>query len=85
VPVPRLQAKDRVQVKPGEKIPVDGLIVKGRSSVNEAMLTGESRPVQKTEGDEVVGGAINGESAVTVEVKKVGGETYLSQFLHMVR
>jgi len=85
VPVSALKAGDRVIVKPGEKIPTDGVIVEGRSSINEAMLTGESKPVEKTEGDEVIGGAINGESAVTAEVKKVGDDTYLSQVVNMVQ
>jgi len=85
VPVSALKAGDRVIVKPGEKIPTDGVIVEGRTSINEAMLTGESKPVEKTEGDEVIGGAINGESAVTAEVKKVGDDTYLSQVVNMVQ
>jgi Cu2+-exporting ATPase len=85
VPVSELKAGDRVVVKPGEKIPTDGVLVEGRTSVNEAMLTGESKPVEKAEGDEVIGGAINGESAITAEVKKVGEETYLSQVVNMVQ
>jgi Cu2+-exporting ATPase len=85
VPVTELTHQDRVLVKPGEKIPVDGVVVEGRTTVNEAMLTGESKPVEKREGDEVIGGAINGESAVTLEVKKTGAETYLSQVVEMVR
>jgi Cu2+-exporting ATPase len=85
VPVSELKAGDRVLVKPGEKIPTDGVIVEGRTSVNEAMLTGESKPVEKAEGDEVIGGAINGESAITAEVKKVGEETYPSQVVNMVQ
>lgn len=85
VPVSKLKAGDRVLVKPGEKIPSDGLVVDGHTSVNEAMLTGESKPVEKNGGDKIIGGAINGESAITIEVKKVGDETYLSQVVHMVR
>lgn len=85
VPVTELQHGDRVLVKPGEKIPTDGVIVEGRTSVNEAMLTGESKPVEKGEGSHVIGGAINGESAITVEVQKTGDETYLSQVIEMVR
>ncbi|GMU23590.1 MAG: copper-translocating P-type ATPase [Phycisphaerae bacterium] len=85
VRVDELRHRDRILIKPGEKIPTDGSIVEGRTSVNEAMLTGESRPVEKGEGDEVIGGAINGESAITVEVQKTGGETYLSQVIEMVR
>ncbi len=85
VPVDDLAGGDRVLVKPGEKIPIDGKVVDGRTSVNESMLTGESKPVEKGEGDEVIGGAINGEAAITVEVQKTGDETYLSQVVEMVR
>jgi len=85
VPVSALQRGDHVVVKPGEKVPVDGLIMAGRTTVNQAMLTGESTPVEKGEGEEVIGGAINGESSITVEVHKTGGETYLSQVIEMVR
>jgi Cu2+-exporting ATPase len=85
VSVTDLKKGDRVLVKPGEKIPIDGRVVEGRTSVNEAMLTGESKPVEKGEGAEVIGGAINGESAITVEVGKTGDETYLSQVVEMVR
>jgi len=85
VKVTELDHGDRVLVKPGEKIPTDGVIVEGRTSVNEAMLTGESKPVEKGEDDEVIGGAINGESSITVEVRKTGDETYLSQVIDMVR
>jgi len=84
-PVGHLKAGDRVLVKPGEKIPVDGRVERGASSVNEAMLTGESRPVDKKAGDAVIGGAINGEGALTVVIEKVGGDTYLSQVIDMVR
>jgi len=85
VPVAELKPGDRVVVKPGEKVPIDGVIVEGRTSVNEAMLTGESRPVEKAEGDQVIGGAVNGEAAVTVEVQKTGEQTYLAQVVEMVR
>jgi len=85
VPVADLRKGDRVLVKPGEKFPTDGIIVEGRTTVNEAMLTGESRPVEKGEGDRAIGGAINGESAVTLEVEKTGAETYLSQVIDLVR
>lgn len=76
---------DRVLVKPGEKIPTDGRIVGGRTTVNEAMLTGESRPVEKGEGDRVIAAAINGEGAITVEAEKTGEETYLAQVIELVR
>jgi len=85
VPVSDLKPGDKVLVKPGEKIPVDGIVLDGASSVNEAMLTGESKPVEKKKGDEVIGGAINGEGALTVEVKKTGKDTYLSQVVELVK
>jgi Cu2+-exporting ATPase len=80
-----LKPEDRVAVKPGEKIPTDGVIVEGRTRIDESMITGESRHVEKGEGDGVIGGSINGESAIEMEVKKTGGETYLSQVVDMVK
>jgi len=80
-----LQPGDQVLVKPGEKIPTDGVIVAGRTSVNQAMLTGESQPVEKGEGDEVIGGAVSGEGAITMEVRRTGSDTYLSQVIELVR
>jgi Cu2+-exporting ATPase len=66
-------------------VPVDGTIVEGKTSLNESMLTGESRPVEKGEGDEAVGGAVNGEGSITLEVQKTGADTYLSQVIETVR
>ena len=85
VPVSELKVGDRVLVRPGDKVPIDGLIMKGRSSFDESMLTGESRPVDKGEGAEAVGGSINGDGALTIEVRKTGDQTYLSQVIEMVR
>src|SRR5712672_805462 len=85
VPVSALQPGDRVLIRPGATIPVDGAIVEGESSFNESMLTGESLPVSKKPGDVVIGGAINGAGAVTIEVKATGEKTYLSQVIEMVR
>jgi Cu2+-exporting ATPase len=85
VPLDALRPGDRVLVKPGEKIPTDGLVVAGRTSVNQAMLTGESQPVEKGEGDEVIGGAVNGEGAITIEVRRTGADSYLSQVVELVR
>lgn len=84
-PVTELRRGDRVLIKPGEKIPTDGEVVEGRSSVNESMLTGESRPVSKDVGEQVIGGAINGEGAITVRVNRTGDETYLAQVIELVR
>src|SRR5712675_910380 len=85
VPVSSLQPGDRVLIRPGAKIPVDGAIVEGESSFNESMLTGESLPVSKKPGDVVIGGAINGAGAVTIEVKATGEKTYLAQVIEMVK
>src|SRR6266704_6188972 len=85
VPVSSLQPGDRVVIRPGAKIPVDGVITEGESSFNEAMLTSESLPVSKKPGDVVIGGAIHGAGAVTIEVKATGEKTYLSQVIEMVR
>jgi Cu2+-exporting ATPase len=85
IPVSALAHGDTVVVKPGEKIPTDGTIVEGRTTVNQALLTGESQPVEKGEGDEVIGAAVNGESAIIVEVKRTGSDTYLSQVIELVR
>jgi Cu2+-exporting ATPase len=84
VPVSDLQPGDRVLVKPGERVPTDGLIVEGRSSLDESLLTGESKPVTRGVGDQVIGGAINGEGALTIEVRKTGKDTYLSQVIELV-
>ena len=85
VKVDSLIPEDRVMVKPGEKIPVDGTVIEGETNVNESMLTGESRPVSKRIGDNVIGGSINGEGSISVEVKKIGSETYLNQVIELVR
>jgi len=84
VPVADLRNGDRILIKPGEKVPADGSIVEGQSALNESMLTGETVPVEKAEGDEVIGGSINGDGSLTVEVEKTGDQTYLSQVIRMV-
>ncbi len=85
VKVEELEPGDKVLVKPGEKVPVDGVVIEGETSVNQAMLTGESQPVMKKPGDKVIGGSINGEGAMTVRVEKTGRDTYLSQVVELVR
>ncbi len=85
VGVDQLKIGDKVLVKPGEKVPVDGIVVEGKSSVNESMLTGESKPVTKKPGNEVIGGSINGEAAFVAEVEKTGKDTYLNQVVELVR
>jgi len=85
VPLSELTVGDRVLVKPGEKIPADGEVVEGETSVNESMLTGESKPVSKKSGSKVIGGSINGEGSMTVEVNKTGKDSFLSQVIELVR
>jgi Cu2+-exporting ATPase len=85
VKVEVLNPGDVVLVKPGEKIPVDGAVINGESTVNESMLTGESRPVGKKTGSSVIGGSINGEGAISVEVQKTGSQTYMNQVIELVK
>jgi Cu2+-exporting ATPase len=85
VPLSELVVGDKVLIKPGEKIPADGVIVEGESSINEAMLTGESNPVTKKTNDKVIGGAINGEGSLTIEVKGTGKDSFLSQVIDLVK
>ncbi len=84
VPVESLGVGDRVMVRPGEQVPIDGSVADGASSVNEAFLTGESRPVEKGPDDEVVAGSVNGEGALTIVVTRVGGDTTLRQIMRLV-
>jgi Cu2+-exporting ATPase len=85
IPLSDLKAGDRVLVKPGEKVAADGEVAEGESSVNEAMLTGESKPVPKNKGATVIGGAINGEGSIMVAVIKTGKDTFISQVIELVR
>lgn len=85
VPLSELAMDDKVLIKPGEKIPADGVITEGESAVNEAMLTGESTPVTKKTNDKVIGGAINGEGSLTIAVKGTGKDSFLSQVIDLVK
>jgi Cu2+-exporting ATPase len=85
VPLADIEVGDRVLVRPGEKVPADGAVAEGRTSVNEAMLTGESTPVAKMPGDEVIGGSVNAEGSIVVEVKATGADSFLSQVVELVR
>ncbi|API92743.1 heavy metal translocating P-type ATPase [Virgibacillus pantothenticus] len=85
VPLSELKSKDYVLVKPGEKIPVDGIIIDGKSAVDESLLTGESVPIEKEKNDEVIGGSINKEGSLTIQVEKTGEESFLSQVVTMVK
>ena len=84
VPLSELKLADKVLVKPGEKIPADGSVIEGITSVNESMLTGESNPVSKGTGAQVIGGAVNGEGSVTIEIRKTGKDSFLSQVIKLV-
>jgi len=85
VPVAHLRKGDIVLVRPGEKIPSDGVVVEGESFVNEALLTGESKPIRKTVGNVVVGGSVNDEGVLKVRVERTGEETYIAQVVKLVR
>lgn len=83
--VSSLKAGQAVLVKPGEKIPIDGVVYEGDSEVNEAMITGEAVPVEKGKGDEVIGGSVNGDGILKFKVSHVGDDTFLSQVIRLVR
>lgn len=85
VPLEELEIGDRLLVKPGEKIPADGVVIDGNSSVNESLLTGESKPVSKEKDAEVIGGSVNGQGSLTIEVRKTGEDSFLSQVIDLVR
>lgn len=85
IPVAQLKPDDKVLIRPGEKVPADGEIIEGESYLNEALLTGESRPVHKKAKDKVIGGAINGEGSLRVVIEKTGEETYLAQVIKLVQ
>ena len=84
VPLDAVAAGDRLRVRPGEKIPVDGILLDGRSAVDESMVTGESMPVAKVVGDRVIGGTLNGSGGFVMRAEKVGRETMLSRIVEMV-
>jgi P-type Cu2+ transporter len=84
VPITALQTGDVVLVRPGASVPADGVVRSGKSSVSEAMITGESRPVDKAEGDAVIGGTVNGAGSLRVEVTRTGGDTSLARIVRLV-
>ncbi|WNC44099.1 heavy metal translocating P-type ATPase [Thermosynechococcus sp. GLH187] len=85
VPLIEVQVGDRLLVRPGEKIPVDGEIVAGASTVDESMVTGESLPVEKREGDEVIGATLNQTGSLQIRATRVGSQTFLAQMIRLVQ
>ena len=84
IPVEHIHVGDRLRVRPGEKIPIDGKVIEGRSSVNESMITGEPIPVEKAANAKVTGGTVNAKGALVIEATRVGADTLLSQIIKMV-
>jgi Cu+-exporting ATPase len=84
IPLEHVKKKDRLRVRPGEKIPVDGIVVDGRSSVDESMISGEPIPVEKTPGDKVIGATLNSTGSLIMEAEKVGSDTMLARIVQMV-
>jgi Cu+-exporting ATPase len=84
IPLEHIHIGDRLRVRPGEKVPVDGTVVDGRSSVDEAMVTGESMPITKQTGDNVIGGTVNGTGSLVIRAEQVGSDTVLSRIVAMV-
>lgn len=84
VPLDQVQTGDRLRIRPGDSVPVDGVVLEGRSSVDEAMITGEPVPVEKTQGDRLIGGTVNKNGSLVMQADKIGAETMLSQIVDMV-
>src|SRR5262249_23784669 len=84
IPIARVQVGEVLRVRPGEKIPVDGIVIEGRSSVDESMISGDPLPVEKDAGDRLIGGTVNGTGGLRMRVERVGSETFLAQVVRMV-
>jgi Cu+-exporting ATPase len=85
IPIDQVNKDDLIRVKPGEKVPVDGVLAEGEASLDESMVTGESIPVDKVSGDKLIGATINGNTTFTMKAEKVGSETMLAQIIKMVQ
>ncbi len=84
IPLAHVHVGDRLRVRPGETVPVDGVVIEGRSSIDESMLTGEPIPVEKTTGDRVIGATLNGNGALVMRAERVGSDTMLAQIVQLV-
>jgi Cu+-exporting ATPase len=84
VPLSHVKAGDHLRVRPGEKVPVDGRVIDGRTTIDESMITGEALPVEKNPGEKVIGGTLNNTGSVVMEAERVGSDTVLSQIVRMV-
>jgi len=84
IPLEQVKPGDRLRVRPGEKVPVDGVLLEGRSAIDESMITGESMPVEKSPGSKVIGATINGTGSFVMRAERVGSETLLAQIVQMV-
>ncbi len=84
IPLEQVKAGDKLRVRPGEKVPVDGVVLEGSSAVDESMITGESIPVEKSAGSRVIGATVNGNGSLVMRAERVGGETMLAQIVRLV-
>jgi Cu+-exporting ATPase len=84
VPLDQVRKGDRLRIRPGDKVPVDGRVIEGKTSVDEGMITGEPIPIEKSNGDRVTGGTVNQTGSIVIEAERVGSETVLSQIVEMV-
>src|SRR5579863_6077909 len=84
VPLEQVKPDDRLRVRPGEKVPVDGILLEGRSAIDESMITGESLPVEKSPGTKVIGATINGTGSFVMRAERVGAETLLARIVQLV-
>src|SRR6185437_3320890 len=84
IPIAAVRVGDRLRVRPGEKVPVDGVVLKGRTAIDESMVTGEPVPAAKEPGSAVTGGTVNGEGSIVMRAERVGRDTLLAQIVQMV-